>query len=33
MIIKTIKKQLQKMLLIPEIEINTDNVLESIKNE
>ncbi len=30
---KTIKKKLGEMLLIPEIDINTDNVLENIKNE
>ena len=32
LISKTIKKQLQQMLLIPEININTENVLEDIKD-
>ena len=32
LISKTIKKQLQQMLLIPEININTDNVLDDIKD-
>lgn len=33
LITKTIQNNLKKMLLIPEIEINTDNVLEEIKNQ
>lgn len=33
LIIKTIQQQLQKMLLIPEIEINTENVLSEISNK
>ena len=33
LITKTIQKNLQKLLLIPEININTDNVLEEIKDK
>lgn len=33
LIMNTIKKKLQEMLLIPEVVINTDDVLEDIKNE